>query len=113
MVIWNPSENPVGRAVYGMTFTIVNFILTLCILLKSVFELNLRGYGYHVGFLTLIALYFIYKVNIKYFESKVLLHPELFELEKNNRKWFVTLGSVFLFGSFFLFGLSGKYHTYK
>ncbi|WP_133559199.1 hypothetical protein [Pedobacter duraquae] len=107
MVLWNVSQNREQRAMYGMTFTIVNMFHALLFVIASNF--NIQGNGYLIASLTLVLLYTVYKLNVKYVLKKVSLQPNYFEAAEKERKWLCALGCIFLFGSFIMLGLSGKY----
>jgi len=106
MVVWNPDQGKIKRAVYGMTFLAFNLLFTLLFVVGAKFGWKFNGYL--VGVLGLLFMLFFYRSNVIYFSS----HEKRFPITVK-KKWLILIGCILLYGSFFSMGFSGKNFSKK
>lgn len=108
---WNIEDKNFERSVYGMSYVMINIALTFLFVIGSFINLGLTGYGYLVGTLTAVAIYLVFKFNLKYFKNELMSNPQQFHFRKTDKNRLTALTYLILFGSFILLGFSGKHFS--
>lgn len=111
MVIWNTSDDRIGRAAWGMSFAFVNYFNALILFLAAYFQVSLKGYGYLTAVITLVLLVTFYYLSLKYFRNENENLQTFQALSRLTKNIMLIIGCILFFGSFLALGFIGKFYS--